>query len=152
MFVLFHMQSMLLCVCVQAHDTGADRDDDKAQCRPKGPVQSNGHNFLAFQESNHHVGVTGIMCHAYADVVSAAERACVSCRLLSGWSLTWMLALDPSQSVPRSMLQSSPRKVRQTPFCIVECYIQGAVNPDPRTRCLTSVLLFLQFESVCSFL
>ena len=130
---LVHVQSMHWCMCMQALDTGADRDDDKEQSRPKEPVQSNGHSSCpAFQESNHHLRLTGIMCHAYADVASAAERACVSCRLLSGWIPTWMLASDPSLTVPRSMSQSSLRKVTQSPFCIVDCCIQGTVNPDPR--------------------
>jgi len=71
-------------MCVQALDTGADRDNDTAQCRPKEPVQSNGHSsFLVFQESDNHLGVTAIMCHAYADVVSAAD--CVSVLQASQW-------------------------------------------------------------------
>lgn len=32
---------------------------------------------IAFKESNHHLGVTGIMCHACADVVPADDRVCV---------------------------------------------------------------------------
>ena len=68
--VLVHVQSMHWCMCMQALDTGADRDDDKAQSRPKEPVQSNGHSdVLAFQESDHDLGVTVIMCHSLADVV-----------------------------------------------------------------------------------
>ena len=63
-----------------------------------------------------------------------------------------MLALDPSQSAPRSMSQSSPRKVRQAPFCIVEVCIQGGFNPNPSTYRLTSVLLLLRFDFICSFL
>ena len=75
---------MRLCMCVQALDTGADRDNDTAQCRPKEPVQSNGlSSFLVFQESDNHLGVTAIMYHAYADVVSAAD--CVSVLQASQW-------------------------------------------------------------------